>query len=65
MENEQLKKEVGYHIQQTEVLRLHNEKLINEIGEVTRSLQLAKEVRLCLYMLCYAICFRFFILVLA
>lgn len=44
MENEQLKKEVGYHMQQTEVLLLQNEKLIKEIGEVTRSLQLNKEV---------------------
>ena len=45
MENEQLKKEVGYHIQQTEVLRLQNEKLIQEASEAVRSLGLAKEVR--------------------
>lgn len=45
MENEQLKKEVGYHTQQTEMLVQQNQKLINDMGEVNRNLQLSKEVK--------------------
>jgi len=45
MENEQLRKEVGYHTHQTEMLVQQNQKLVNELSDITRNTQLSKEVK--------------------
>lgn len=44
LENDQLGKELGYHIRQTELLLQKNEKLVQENVELHRQVLLAKEV---------------------
>lgn len=48
-ENEQLKAEVAYHIHQTQIMFQLNESLDKEKSEVSRSLQLTKEVIILFY----------------
>lgn len=45
VENEQLGKELGYHIRQTELLLQKNEKLVHENIDLHRKVLLAKEVQ--------------------